>query len=67
VGTPAIVLQQDPPDGFLGPVMAAPPTRADALRLWDAIVALASVPGVLELSRPRPARPKILGLCLPEP
>jgi 2-hydroxychromene-2-carboxylate isomerase len=67
VGTPAIVLDQDPPVGFLGPVVAAPPTRAEALRLWDALVALAAVPGVLELSRPRPPLPEIPGLRLPQP
>jgi hypothetical protein len=66
VGTPAIVLQQDPPVGFLGPVLAAPPIGADALALWDAVVALAAVPGVLELSRPRPPRPEIPGLRLPQ-
>jgi 2-hydroxychromene-2-carboxylate isomerase len=67
VGTPTVVLYQDPPVGFLGPVVAAPPTGADALRLWDAVVALAGVPGVLELSRPRPPHPEIPGLRLPQP
>lgn len=67
VGTPTIVLHQDPPAGFLGPVVAAPPTGADALRLWDAVLALAAVPDVLELSRPRPPRPEIPGLRLPQP
>jgi len=52
--------------GFLGPVVAAPPTGAEALRLWDAVVALAAVPGVLELSRPRPPLPEIPGLRLPK-
>jgi hypothetical protein len=66
VGTPAIVLDQDPPVGFLGPVVAAPPTGAEALRLWDALVALAAVPGLLEVSRPRPPRPEIPGLRLPQ-
>ena len=54
------------PVGFLGPVLAAPPTGAEALRLWDAVVALAAVPGVLELSRPRPPLPEIPGLRLPK-
>jgi hypothetical protein len=67
VGTPTLVLYQDPPVGFLGPVVAAPPSGADALRLWDAVVALAAVPGVLEVSRPRPPRPEIAGLRLPQP
>jgi hypothetical protein len=57
VGTPAMVLDQDPPVGFLGPVLAAPPTGAEALRLWDALVALAAVPGVLELLASSPATP----------
>jgi hypothetical protein len=63
VGTPTMVLYQDPPVGFLGPVVAAPPHGADALRLWDA---LAAVPGVLELSRPRPPHPEVPGLRLPQ-
>jgi hypothetical protein len=67
VGTPTIVLHQGPPVGFLGPVLAAPPTGTDALALWDAVMALAAVPGVLELSRPRPPRPEIPGLRLPQP
>jgi hypothetical protein len=59
VGTPALVLQGDPPVGLLGPLVSAPPTRAEALRLWDAVVTFATVPAVLELSRPRPPRPTI--------
>jgi hypothetical protein len=65
VGTATMVLYQDPPVGFLGPVVAAPPTGADALRLWDAVVALAAVPGVLELSRPRPPRRRSQGCACP--
>jgi hypothetical protein len=56
-----MVLDQEPPVGFLGPVVAAPPTEAEAVRLWDAVVALAAVPGVLEVSRPRPQPPEIPG------
>jgi hypothetical protein len=67
VGTPTIVLHQDPPVGFLGPAVAASPTGANALRPWDAVVALAAVPGVLELSRPRPPRPEVPGWRLPQP
>jgi hypothetical protein len=62
VGTPALVLHLDPPVGLLGPVIASTPTGAEAVRLWDAVVAFAAVPGVLELSRPRPPRPKVPGL-----
>jgi hypothetical protein len=62
VGTPALVLHLDPPVGLLGPLVSPPPTGAEAVRLWDAVVAFATVPGVLELSRPRPQRPKVPGL-----
>ena len=62
VGTPALVLHRDPPVGLLGPLVSPPPTGAEAVRLWDAVVAFATVPGVLELSRPRPQRPQVPGL-----
>jgi hypothetical protein len=62
VGTPALVLHLDPPVGLLGPVIASTPTGAEAVRLWDAVLAFAAAPGVLELSRPRPQRPKVPGL-----
>jgi hypothetical protein len=62
VGTPALVLHHDPPVGLLGPLVSPPPTGAEAVRLWDAVVAFATVPEVLELSRPRPRRPVIPGL-----
>jgi hypothetical protein len=62
VGTPALVLHGDPPVGLLGPLVSPPPTGAEAVRLWDAVVAFTTVPGVLELSRPRPQRPKVPGL-----
>lgn len=59
VGTPALVLHLDPPIGLLGPVVASAPAGSEAVRLWDAVVAFAEMPGVLELSRPRPQRPKL--------
>jgi hypothetical protein len=62
VGTPALVLHHDPPVGLLGPVVSPPPAGAEAVRLWDAVVAFTAVPGVLELSRPRPQRPQVPGL-----
>jgi DSBA-like thioredoxin domain len=62
VGTPALVLHADRPVGLLGPVIASVPAGAEAMRLWDAVVAFAAVPGVLELSRPRPQRPRVPGL-----
>lgn len=64
VGTPALVLHRHPPVGVLGPLISPLPTGTDALRLWDAVVAFATVPGVLELSRPRPRRPMVPGLRL---
>jgi hypothetical protein len=64
VGTPAMVLHHDPPVGLLGPLVSPPPTGTDAVRLWDAVVAFATVPGALELSRPRPRRPVLPGLRL---
>ena len=62
IGTPALVLHLDPPVGLLGPLVSPPPTGAEAVRLWDAVVAFATMPGVLELSRPRPRRPVVPGL-----
>jgi 2-hydroxychromene-2-carboxylate isomerase len=62
VGTPALVLHRDPPVGLCGPLVSPSPTGVEAVRLWDAVVAFATVPGVLELSRPRPQRPKVPGL-----
>ena len=34
--TPTIVVRDDPPHGFKGPVMAPAPTGERALQLWDA-------------------------------
>jgi Mycothiol-dependent nitroreductase Rv2466c len=62
VGTPALVLHAHPPVGLLGPVIASVPAEAEAVRLWDAVVAFAAVPGLLEFSRPRPQRPRVPGL-----
>jgi Mycothiol-dependent nitroreductase Rv2466c len=62
VGTPVLVLRLDPPVGLHGPLVSPPPTGTGAVRLWDAAVAFATMPGVLELSRPRPRRPMVPGL-----
>ena len=64
VGIPALVLHLDPPVGLHGPLVSPPPTGTDAVRLWDAAVAFATMPAVLELSRPRPRRPRVPGLRL---
>ncbi len=57
--TPTIVVRDDPPHGFKGPVMAPAPTGPAAARLWDAIQVLSQEPGFFELTRPRanPPRP----------
>jgi 2-hydroxychromene-2-carboxylate isomerase len=46
VGTPALVLHRDPPVGLCGPLVSPSPTGVEAVRLWDAVVAFATVPGV---------------------
>jgi 2-hydroxychromene-2-carboxylate isomerase len=57
--TPTLVVRDDPPFGFKGPVMAPAPTGDAALRLWDAIVVLGREPGVFEFMRPRANRPRV--------
>jgi hypothetical protein len=51
VGTP--ILSFAPPDGpaLFGPVIDAPPSGEDALRLWDAVETLAQWRGFAELKR----------------
>ena len=51
VGTP--IIQFQPPDGtaFFGPVISRLPSPADAVRLWDNVVGLATFPGFAELKR----------------
>jgi hypothetical protein len=55
--TPTIVVRQDPPHGFKGPVMAPAPTGDDAVELWDAIQVLSRQQSVFEITRPRANRP----------
>jgi len=59
VGTPVLGLPG--PDGetvgYFGPVVTPIPRGDDAVRLWDAMVNLASVPGVYEVKRSRTASP----------
>tara|TARA_B100000519_G_scaffold155702_1_gene137039 strand:- start:110 stop:805 length:696 start_codon:yes stop_codon:yes gene_type:complete len=40
---------------LFGPVLVDPPTGADALRLWDVVTGMASLPHVYELQRPKSA------------
>ena len=56
--TPTILVHDDPPHGFKGPVMAPAPTGDAALRLWDALLVLSREPGFYEFTRPRVNRPR---------
>lgn len=59
VGTPVLGLPG--PDGemvgYFGPVVTPAPRGEDAVRLWDAMVSLAAVPGLYEVKRSRTASP----------
>jgi len=57
--TPTIVVREEEPYGFKGPVMAPAPTGDAAVRLWDAIQVLAREPGFFEITRPRVNRPRV--------
>ena len=56
--TPTIVVRDDPPHGFKGPVMAPAPTGDEALKLWDALQVLSREPGFFEFTRPRANVPR---------
>ncbi len=59
VGTP--ILHFQPPDGvaFFGPVISRLPDEADAVELWDHVIALARFPGFAELKRSLRERPQL--------
>jgi len=59
VGTP--IIQFRPPGGvaFFGPVISRLPDEADALRLWDNVIGLASFAGFAELKRSLRERPQL--------
>jgi hypothetical protein len=59
VGTP--IIHFEPPTGvaFFGPVISRLPREADAGRLWDHVVGLASFPGFAELKRSLRERPQL--------
>jgi hypothetical protein len=59
VGTPVIAVPG--PDGteiaFFGPVVTPAPKGEEALKLWDGVLAAASIPGFFELKRTRTREP----------
>jgi hypothetical protein len=59
VGTP--ILHFQPPGGtaFFGPVISRLPSRAEAVELWDHVIALADFPGFAELKRSLRERPQL--------
>lgn len=59
VGTP--IIQVDPPTGpaFFGPVISRRPSDAEAVELWDHVVALARFPGFSEFKRSLRERPQL--------
>lgn len=59
VGTPIITYH--PPDGpsFFGPVISRVPIDDEALRLWDAVMTLATFPGFAEIKRSLRERPQL--------
>lgn len=65
VGTP--ILQVRPPGGpaFFGPVISRTPDDAEALRLWEHVVALADLPGFAELKRSLRERPQLPAFGVP--
>jgi len=56
VGTPALGATSPPARRPARAAGLAAADGTDAVRPWDAVVAFAAVPGVLEVSRPRPRR-----------
>jgi hypothetical protein len=57
VGVPLIVLDGGKGAGFFGPVMSPAPTGKDAVKFWDAIMAVGGTSGFFELKRTREIGP----------
>lgn len=57
VGVPIIRFPGDEPTGFFGPILVEVPTGDDALKLFDAVAAAASLPAFTELKRARNSGP----------
>ena len=60
VGVPILVFREDgAAAGVSGPMVSPAPTGAEALALWDHVVALAWSPGFYELKRTRTEPPQL--------
>lgn len=57
VGVPLIVLDGGKGAGFFGPVISPAPTGEDAVKFWDAVIAIGSYTGFFELKRTREVDP----------
>lgn len=59
VGTPILIFNPGSPEqaSFFGPVISKIPRGNDALRLWDAVVTIATTSGMAELKRSLRAAP----------
>jgi len=60
VGSPVLMLDGHDRGAF-GPIVSPPPEGEDALRLWDAMVTMLSIPTFFELKRGRAGQPVISG------
>jgi 2-hydroxychromene-2-carboxylate isomerase len=63
--TPTIVVRDEPPHGFKGPVMAPAPTGEAAVRLWDAIQVVSREPAPPVGVRKAPAAGGAYGVRMP--
>jgi 2-hydroxychromene-2-carboxylate isomerase len=65
VGTP--ILHFEPPQGvtFFGPVISRLPSEAEAVALWEHVVALARFPGFAELKRSLREQPQLPAFGVP--
>ena len=59
VGTPIITFGSPDGPSFFGPVISRVPRGQEALDLWDAVEAVAKVPGFAELKRSLRERPQV--------
>ena len=58
VGSPVLLLDGHQ-RGFFGPIVSPAPSGEEAVRLWDAVVSLHSLPSFLEVKRGRSGGPQL--------